>query len=285
MEIFYHYCSTSSFVEILKSGSLRLSSLTHSNDSLEGRLISRVFQRLANRDSDLNPSVIGALIGRLREFEEYDRGLAFCMSTSEDLLSQWRGYADDGHGVAIGFSKVALEKAAHVDISSPLFPVTLKKVLYSDQEHEEALRPAYSELKELLQKGALKSSSFDGLHDSKPAPRRTPEQKALDEGVFKQLIRMNIDSLFSLKNPAFKEESEWRLIHPLMGMVISEYSVYARRDRVTPYIDLPLAERKDSIVKVFLGPKHFSDPEDIRFMISKYGFGLPEVLRSSATYR
>lgn len=41
--------------------------------------------------------------------EEESLAYGFCLSVKRDMLSQWRGYADDGMGFAIGFKKEAIE--------------------------------------------------------------------------------------------------------------------------------------------------------------------------------
>lgn len=47
-----------------------------------------------------------------------------CFSLNGDVLSQWRAYADDGHGYAIGFDATTLLK----------LPIRPLKVLYDDGE-------------------------------------------------------------------------------------------------------------------------------------------------------
>lgn len=283
MESLFHYCSTNSFVEIVKSKKLRLSSLSHSNDYLEGKLISRVFQRLCERDN-LNAFVTSKLKSKLNDLDGGIEGLAFCMSTEEDLLSQWRGYADDGRGVAIGFSKDAIESLTRATPGN-LFPIPqLERVLYTDTEHEDTLLPAYEELKRLIEKGAFQGAlggGLLGLGDTKPL---TPDQKTLDDEAYKNLFRMYFN-LYKLKSHAFKEESEWRLIYPLIARQLTDHSVYAKPDRIIPYVEVNLSTAQGSINKILLGPKHQSDPEDIRRTLFKFGFGMPDVVRSKASYR
>ena len=48
----YHYCSTESFVSMVRGASLWLSSLSLSNDTMEGRLVNAAVMRLAARDPD-----------------------------------------------------------------------------------------------------------------------------------------------------------------------------------------------------------------------------------------
>lgn len=59
-------------------------------------------------------SAIGRAMRREREGRSYDKAsahilaprcLALCFTGNGDLLSQWRGYGDDGRGVAVGFRR------------------------------------------------------------------------------------------------------------------------------------------------------------------------------------
>src|ERR1022692_3736988 len=103
MEILYHYCSTASFHAIVQSHSLWLSSLSLSNDTMEGKLVASTIARLAERES-LDQDHVRSLQHGIRFIEENIDGLGFCLSEEGDLLSQWRGYAENATGVAIGFS-------------------------------------------------------------------------------------------------------------------------------------------------------------------------------------
>ena len=49
-----------------------------------------------------------------------------CFSESRDQLSQWRGYAQDGNGMAIGFDKGILEKLNQISE----FHIAFGKVIY-----------------------------------------------------------------------------------------------------------------------------------------------------------
>lgn len=283
MELLFHYCSSNSFVEIIKSKKIRLSSLSHSNDYLEGKLISRVFERLCDRDS-LNPFIKGKLLTKLSELDGGIEGLAFCMSTEEDLLSQWRGYADDGRGIAIGFHRDAIESLTRSSLPNHLPLPQLEQVLYTDVEHENALLPAYQELRRLIEMGALQGSLGGGLFGSVAPTSGKPEQRALDDEAYQKLFLMYFN-LYKLKSQAFKEEREWRLIYPLVAKQFTDHFVYAKSDRIIPFIEATLPTERGSISKIVLGPKHQSDPDDIRRTLFKFGFGIPEVIRSKASYR
>jgi len=103
-DTFYHYCSNEAFCSIINNKSIRLSSLSLSNDKTEGKLASKIFKDLAAEES----IKIDDLLGYIKLVEENSHALGFCLSAEDDLLSQWRLYADNASGVAIGFSKEGL---------------------------------------------------------------------------------------------------------------------------------------------------------------------------------
>ncbi|WP_146039294.1 MULTISPECIES: hypothetical protein [unclassified Variovorax] len=86
---------------IVAGKSIRLSALSMSNDSEEGRLVLRLTEKLgqANRTA---PAVIASLEAHWNEVMAANEGLGFCLSERGDLLSQWRGYAAQGRGVSLG---------------------------------------------------------------------------------------------------------------------------------------------------------------------------------------
>ncbi|MCX5827610.1 MAG: DUF2971 domain-containing protein, partial [Deltaproteobacteria bacterium] len=109
MTVLYHYCSTSVFVSIIENRSIWLSSLNLSNDSLEGKLVAEIVARISTSDG-LDQASSEELQKGVNFIEQIVDGLGFCLSEEGDLLSQWRGYAEDATGFSIGFSKKYLER-------------------------------------------------------------------------------------------------------------------------------------------------------------------------------
>ena len=152
--IVYHYCSLESLNSILKNRSLRLTNILKSNDSMEISWICRYydaeFKRAYENASDLFRSKISSerLMGYVKLFtDEFFnenhadfRYYVTCFSYQNDLLSQWRGYADDGRGAAIGFDLDVLKEVVTVspEISKPSI-VSLHKISYSEAEQREVV--------------------------------------------------------------------------------------------------------------------------------------------------
>jgi len=97
MMILYHYCSNTDFHSIIENRRILLSSLSLSNDSMEGKLVAEILARIAKADG-LDQPATRRLQESVSRLEQLFDGLGFCLSEDGDLLSQWRGYAADATG-------------------------------------------------------------------------------------------------------------------------------------------------------------------------------------------
>ena len=105
----YHYCSNSAFINIVESKKLWLSELSLSNDYMEGVWVREALEKYL-ADQGVDNHEIAQILMRFDEYSILISAAAFCLSEEPDLLNQWRGYADDGAGVSIGFTKEYLER-------------------------------------------------------------------------------------------------------------------------------------------------------------------------------
>lgn len=112
-EIVYHYCSVDTFFNIIRNSSMWLSDIAKSNDYQEcircREFVNKGMEEYLRND-----------VEALKAWKTwYENGVysnfsmktfCVCFSESKDKLSQWRGYAQDGKGIAIGFNKDVLEE-------------------------------------------------------------------------------------------------------------------------------------------------------------------------------
>lgn len=75
----YHYCSTEAFMAIVANKSIRLSALSMSNDSEEGRLVLRLTEKLGVTNRT-DPAVLAFLKSHWNEVVAANEGLGFCLS-------------------------------------------------------------------------------------------------------------------------------------------------------------------------------------------------------------
>ena len=289
MDVFYHYCSTTAFHSIVDSKHIHLSSLTLSNDTSEGKMVATTLTELAQRDG-LDHSTREQLQKYLKFFDEKFDGLGFCMSEDGDVLSQWRGYASDGAGVAIGFSRTYLERLGAQIGTSGVQNFGVQKVKYTTAEHQEQVEPTYKELKKLIDMGAFKMPWRRTLLDTRTDEEFGHDQKEhqkLQQTLFIRLLEL-FPKLYLLKSSAFKEEKEWRLISHLILEIENAAKAQFRPllDRLIPYKAVELADTVgQAIVEVVLGPKHLTPMSVVKEFLKRQGFGDVTVRRSEASYR
>jgi len=157
-----------------------------------------------------------------------------CFCKDDDLLSQWRGYGNNGAGYAIGFDT---KRLVH---SKGAFE--LRKAIYSAEDQKqilnEILQVVTDSLKELTD--CLNSDDADPLIEN--------HAKIFENEVEKYA------SFF--KHKAFKAEEEWRLIYsPKTDGHSNQIKFRSGRFGLTPYKEIRmLDDKKLPIVSVRVGP-------------------------------
>lgn len=251
----FHYASSETLVSIVQHRSLRLGGRWNLNDSDEGKVFARHLQTIA--DSELVPeSDVRKVLDELSKFESY----ICCFSEKPDILSQWRGYANDGSGVSIGFNRDRLIDIVRGDPRCLLRPVT-----YADEPSGIS-----SEIRSLMV-SLLKSTGHP-----------TPE-----------FLQSAVKAMWEIKNSAFREEAEHRIILTIDGTeenkieLTSKVSV-CKKFRGVPtgvreFWELPLPS--GIITDIVLGPKCDSHEEVVRRLLRSEGHSAVKIRRSEATYR
>lgn len=254
---------------------------------MEGKLVRDTLTRLAERDG-LDKKKIERLQEAATHLESWFDGLGFCLSEKGDLLSQWRGYANDARGVSIGFSRSFLQKLAMSSRAKDKPGFTLQSVEYAPEAHDAHVEPTYRQIRQLIDDGAFD----DPVYTSLLVPRTEQEISELKkemqrkhEALFLTLL-MLFEKLYVLKTNAFREEHEWRLISFLVNDLTDGCLFRERGNLVIPYrkFDLPL-DIGQPIVDVVLGPKHKTPPNVVARLLKQRGFGEIIVRRSEASYR
>lgn len=301
--IVYHYCSIDVFKKIILGKSIRLSDITKSNDSMEimwiTKYIKEIFEEEFQKEikqtkyfkASYSEDIFKELVERyFKDFfdEPYMMYSYFvcCFSEKGDLLSQWRGYADDGKGVAIGFDTDLLAEFGQPEendyISTPIF--NFNKIEYLERIQKKMVKDVaiklISSLKE-LSKNASTNLKLDSM--------------SIFNKCFLNLFNMSI----FMKNPFFREEKEWRICHWTQmktdnktsnikinnGIKLSNIEFYTRNNDMIPYIDLKFGDCKRQLIKeVVLGPKCNAREEDIKIFLESNGINC-QVSKSNGTYR
>ena len=89
-----------------------------------------------------------------------------------------------------------------------------------------------------------------------------------------------------LKNSAFSEEYEWRLISYFSKSSDANVSFNASGDRLIPYREFKLMPvGANAINTIYVGPKNITPKFVIERILAKYEYTNVTIMRSSATYR
>ena len=291
--VVYHYCSPSVFKNIIENKTIRLSDIMESNDSKEiinnkeyiEELLKRKINEFCKKNHivESNKKVVNGLIFNtfysfLEDF--YYKVYVCCFSFEGDLLSQWRGYADDAKGYAIGFDLDELKNIGKPAENDPISNNLLEfgDVIYEEKKQKTIIRVIIDELFKRLKK----------VYDD----------NGLDVPILLRPVNKIMMSLFEysffFKNVFFKEEKEWRLCFPARpdvdvksikienGYSFSELSYFLRDGKLVSYVDLYFGKNTNIIKQIVLGPKNNSNM--VKEFINKNGIHC-EVIKSKGTYR
>lgn len=260
----YHYCSMSTFTSIMRNRSIWLTTLRDSNDSFEGTWARRKFE-------SLRPSPVTDYFRKasytLDTATHTGKDVAgICFSAEKDLLSQWRGYADDGRGFSVGFSADALRSVARKLNETHRITLQLEAIEYVARLDADFLR----DFKVFVDK---QEYSANGLSASV-----TIDNVGLQYWVKRACL---------MKNIAFEEEREFRLFSLYINPDVEGFGYRVAGIKLSPYLEVSLEDRlSDIITSVVIGPKNTSEEDHIRDLVKRSGFSnVYDVSKSKASYR
>jgi Protein of unknown function (DUF2971) len=287
MPTLYHYCSAATFHSIVSHRSIWLSSLSQSNDSLEGRLISASVARHAELDK-LDRRSAMHIEHSIVQVEENTDALGFCLSEEGDLLSQWRGYASDGIGFAIGFDDTYLQTLCDAGHPSSTTHITLGKVRYSTAEHDMLINPIYERFRKLAAESMLRKGSWPATIEGKSLAQIRSEVDPftrLSDAILAAQISV-VPTLYLLKSAAFSEEKEWRILAPYLTWLPEMLQYRHANGQIAPYREYGLTvPTEGGLSRVVLGPRNRTPINVVRDFLHSCGFKQASVEKSSATYR
>lgn len=257
-DVVYHYTSNDVLLKILDGKSLRLGSRHHLNDSMEGE---QFFSLLKTHACPPSENRIAAIRQALNPFEFF----VTCFSSHGDLLSQWRGYAGNGTGVAIGFKKQAISNAIKGSREALLY-----KVAYAD------------DLRELQHSHPDRATAISAMLSSTGVPSHEALQSFAKER-------------WAIKPKGFAEEQESRLIITIdsssgaltpatKGMQV-EYFATASDVREFCVFRFGDFEELNFIESITLGPNNRTNEDALRRHLAGLGMSKVKIIRSSISYR
>lgn len=138
--LLYHYTNDAGLAGIIKSGQLWFSDIFALNDPSELRHgLSVAIDILKSRITGARPE-IGTFASQFERFD-LDAGVEMaghfficCFSGDGDDLGQWRAYADNGQGFALGFDSGTLEDGFTKKKGKPVRQHSTFPITYDDNE-------------------------------------------------------------------------------------------------------------------------------------------------------
>ena len=284
-KILYHYCSLSTFYSIVKNKSIWLSDISKSNDSLELKWIKGQcryyimkaftdYAKAVQENGELEKVDFEAFEKIRNQLEdlysfETDKCWVFCLSEKQDDLGQWRSYADDGCGVAIGFKSLYFKEImkkgeTEYDATST---VTFDHIAYRDKDVEKLF--------------------YDTCGLSSITPHMNSEE------VLKRLRTAIVASLVLApfyKNKKFVEEKEWRLVFSTLTKALIagktpqkefdtllpdcgiKYDFTVKNNELISHIELSDDKMASNISEIWIGPKCKISSIDLRMFLISVGF-------------
>lgn len=280
--LLFHYTNAAGMRGILDSSRLWATNYRFLNDASEVSYAMALFtsvvqEQLANCDSDVVAEFLGRTLRTANAFEGMFDCYVACFCERDDLLNQWRVYAEAGGGYALGFH--SREIGLRAGELQPSQDFMLRKVLYEEKLQRQLLSEVLSVAAETLH-AATKGVS---VADANNLIARCC-----------QFVRAeSADYLICFKHPAFSVEEEWRLCH-VVGPGEDDHVLF--RDGaygLTPYVSLdpsPMAGvhmDRLPLARITHGP--VSDPRNVRFALEKLlrtkGYAFAEVSGSMLPLR
>ena len=315
----YHYGSNRRCFGILKVQEFRMNDIRKSNDYRELLMIyPEIFDVILDKYKQApfpfkyehleDSAAMRSLVYQTEDLIDHalDSGdfsnFVTCFSEASDMLSQWRGYANDGKGCCLGVSFDALNK--YCDNSNGV--LLLKKVQYVTKEElseitEQTATEILSELKG-LRKWIVENMTFDDEAD---------DTDGLLGFNFHGMIKSALTDSLTLKSSGFSEEKEWRLFLATQAYKKPEWVLgedrkmvgprgfeetlsYLRNnicfniteDNISPYIAIHFRDFESApVCEFWLGPKSKISRCDLELFLAKEGYSGLKICESNISYR
>ncbi len=230
----YHYTTQLGLLGVVEERKIWATMSRYLNDVSEFVLAQEVARKVVTDRKKLerDPSIQRLLDDLKRAIDNSGINVCVCaLSANGDSLSQWRAYSGDGTGYAIGFDPEKLRNAAGK------CGYILAPCVYEEGEQLSLMNRIVQEtLDENI--ALLKSDTYD---------------EDIPGGNF--AYSLNRYALI-IKNAAFKEEQEWRLISRPTSYRADGVSFRPGLSTIIPYQEIPITEEKGRlpINDVVVGP-------------------------------
>lgn len=261
----YYYCSLETANSILKNHSLRFSNPLKMNDGDEliwfYEKMFKCSEYAFNHPMEIKKNSFSSIKTVAELIKEGQRALyCLCLSKEKDLLSLWRGYAEDGAGVAIG-----------ININQ----------IKDDEKYMSSFDISYSDTLTNVQKEKVQQNIWE-----------TEKTNSGTENTWPLLYANGLlDEAIKYKSPFFSEEKEVRLLlnlKPIVNTPKRDELIKTRKDEKFNTVDYYEKNfKEDSITEIVLGPKNRIRKDCVLDILEGYGYNAGDIIitKSCGNYR
>ena len=248
----YHYTTPQGLIGILENQKLWATEFSFLNDAselsygmnLSIEVLENEICSHANTILDKYLLLVEDLIKKKKDINPY-----FVTSFSEykDLLSQWKGYGQNGQGFSLGFDLKELSRWKRKDILDVNYYI--QPVIYNCEEQKNELKNIYKNLIEHI--FTLETKGI--LTDEK-----------LEEIASSSVALMKLKSIF-FKSEFFQEEKEWRIVCRNFYRNVTTWELEQEKvkfrfigSKIIPYVELDILPEKSllPIKEIIIGTKN-----------------------------
>ncbi|NWA70844.1 DUF2971 domain-containing protein [Serratia proteamaculans] len=270
MALVYHYCSPHTFLHIIEKKKIWLSSSNNMNDSAEGEWFSSTYHDFLKKNEErFGIDFCDAAMSKF-SVNNHPKYIT-CFSKDGDSLSQWRAYAQNGEGVALGFDDTKLGAKGEVAFAN-LEPASSLAMIDVEYLSKEELYRALDNIYTLCE-----------------------EETDINERSFNFSIT-SLGYYLAVKNPAFHEEKEKRLIFSPLITPYKDERVYSVDNGVgelkhrisngylTSHFEYEI-NTNEALKEIVCGPRNKFSDHDVNNLLGFNGLQKVTVKKSAATYR
>jgi hypothetical protein len=230
--VLYHYTTLEGFKGIINNRSIRCREIHNMNDPLELQYGKELIDNCINaliKENEKN--YIIEILEELKSNIEFlpgphiRRHFIACFCENDNLLSQWRGYALRGGGYNIGISFDSdTSICSEIDNIYDMRPLHLRKIIYNQCDQKTIIE---TYIRSLIQ-SIIDAVENDGFEID----------NSMNSIIALYASNLLFDMMLSMKNYAFHEEEEWRLIRLLRSDENHKlYKFNEENNELIPYID------------------------------------------------
>jgi Protein of unknown function (DUF2971) len=253
-EIIWHYTTGDALLSIVESGALYATQVSCLNDSTEvlygEKLLRDAFIDIQtqNTKSREEAFILERIIKNIAEEPTTPTNIpspffVTCFSKEKDDLSQWRAYSGGENGYAIAFLAGAFFNRGSLVV----------RVNYEKDQHKEVAKKVANATLQFFKEG-IDARPASGIDNTALMEAWANEFLATWQALISRLAPM-------VKDPAFRGENEYRIVHELQGHEFSKLRLRQKQTLMSRHLPLVFpppnsATQSDMlpIMEVMVGP-------------------------------